>query len=204
MPSGWNYRFGQCVSRTSLSSEIASTRPWSAPTARCPGAACRASTRRRCSRRCSTAKTAANSRFGPAATTWALSATSTTPTSSRRPFAPPTGRSASSISRRGSSVRPQLPPDDARPHRSSRSRACRACASAAIPASAGRRRSRRASRARTTSTTKASPIPLRLTTDVPLSYLNGQPFSLSQPHHMVLTWGATGRGSRCRRSATAS
>ena len=31
--------------------------------------------------------------------------------------------------------------------------------------------------------------PLRLTTDVPLAYLNGRPFSLSQSHHMVLAWG---------------
>ena len=31
--------------------------------------------------------------------------------------------------------------------------------------------------------------PLRLTTDVPLAYLNGRPFSLSQPYHMVLAWG---------------
>jgi GH15 family glucan-1,4-alpha-glucosidase len=33
------------------------------------------------------------------------------------------------------------------------------------------------------------PQPLRLTTDVPLAYLTGRPFSLSQRHHMVLAWG---------------
>jgi GH15 family glucan-1,4-alpha-glucosidase len=33
------------------------------------------------------------------------------------------------------------------------------------------------------------PKPLRLTTDVPLAYLNARPFSLSQSHHMVLAWG---------------
>jgi len=31
---------------------------------------------------------------------------------------------------------------------------------------------------------------LRLTTDVPLSYLGGQPFTLTGRRHMVLTWGA--------------
>ena len=31
---------------------------------------------------------------------------------------------------------------------------------------------------------------LRLTTDLPLSYLGGQPFTLTNRHHMVLTWGA--------------
>jgi GH15 family glucan-1,4-alpha-glucosidase len=32
--------------------------------------------------------------------------------------------------------------------------------------------------------------PLRLTTDVPLSYLGGQPFSLTTRRHLVLAWGA--------------
>jgi GH15 family glucan-1,4-alpha-glucosidase len=31
---------------------------------------------------------------------------------------------------------------------------------------------------------------LRLTTDLPLSYLEGQPFSLTGRHHLVLSWGA--------------
>jgi GH15 family glucan-1,4-alpha-glucosidase len=31
---------------------------------------------------------------------------------------------------------------------------------------------------------------LRLTTDIPLSYLNGQPFTLTGKRHLVLTWGA--------------
>ncbi len=31
---------------------------------------------------------------------------------------------------------------------------------------------------------------LRLTTDIPLSSLDGQPFTLTGPHQMVLTWGA--------------
>jgi len=31
--------------------------------------------------------------------------------------------------------------------------------------------------------------PLRLTTDVPLSYLNGQPFALTEKRHFVLAWG---------------
>jgi GH15 family glucan-1,4-alpha-glucosidase len=30
---------------------------------------------------------------------------------------------------------------------------------------------------------------LRLTTDIPLSYVNGQPFTLNQRQHLVLTWG---------------
>ena len=30
---------------------------------------------------------------------------------------------------------------------------------------------------------------LRLTTDIPLSYLGGRPFALSGPRHLVLTWG---------------
>jgi GH15 family glucan-1,4-alpha-glucosidase len=32
--------------------------------------------------------------------------------------------------------------------------------------------------------------PLRLTTDLPLSYLNGQPFTLTGRHYMILSWGA--------------
>src|SRR5262245_22565379 len=32
--------------------------------------------------------------------------------------------------------------------------------------------------------------PLRLTTDLPLSYLNGQPFALVQRRYLALTWGA--------------
>jgi GH15 family glucan-1,4-alpha-glucosidase len=32
--------------------------------------------------------------------------------------------------------------------------------------------------------------PLRLTTDLPLSYLAGQPFVLTRPHRFVLAWGA--------------
>ena len=32
--------------------------------------------------------------------------------------------------------------------------------------------------------------PLRLTTDLPTSYLGGQPFALTQPLHFVLAWGA--------------
>src|SRR6185437_4745711 len=31
---------------------------------------------------------------------------------------------------------------------------------------------------------------LRLTTDLPLSYLNGKEFTLTARHHMILTWGA--------------
>ncbi|HVE86567.1 MAG TPA: glycoside hydrolase family 15 protein [Myxococcales bacterium] len=34
------------------------------------------------------------------------------------------------------------------------------------------------------------PSPLRLTTDVPLSYLGGQPFALGERRHLALTWGA--------------
>ena len=34
------------------------------------------------------------------------------------------------------------------------------------------------------------PAALRLTTDVPLSYLRGQPFTLTSRRHVVLTWGA--------------
>ena len=32
--------------------------------------------------------------------------------------------------------------------------------------------------------------PLRLTTDLPLAYVGGQPFALSERRHLVLTWGA--------------
>ena len=32
--------------------------------------------------------------------------------------------------------------------------------------------------------------PLRLTTDIPISYLSGQPFALTERRHLVLTWGA--------------
>jgi len=34
--------------------------------------------------------------------------------------------------------------------------------------------------------------PLRLTTDIPLSYVGGQPFVLTERRHFVLTWGAPG------------
>ena len=73
------------------------------------------------------------------------------------------------------SVRSLLSADACSCASSSRSRARRACASAAIRASAGRRASRSACRARTTSTSTAFEAPLRLTTDIPLSYLDGQP-----------------------------
>jgi GH15 family glucan-1,4-alpha-glucosidase len=36
----------------------------------------------------------------------------------------------------------------------------------------------------------AAPGPLRLTTDVPVSYLGGQPFALTGRRHVVLSWGA--------------
>ena len=32
--------------------------------------------------------------------------------------------------------------------------------------------------------------PLRLTTDIPLSYLDGRPFTLTARHQLALTWGA--------------
>lgn len=32
--------------------------------------------------------------------------------------------------------------------------------------------------------------PLRLTTDIPLTYLGGQPFTLTERRHLVLAWGA--------------
>ena len=32
--------------------------------------------------------------------------------------------------------------------------------------------------------------PMRLTTDVPLSYLRGKPFALTEPRHLALTWGS--------------
>jgi GH15 family glucan-1,4-alpha-glucosidase len=34
------------------------------------------------------------------------------------------------------------------------------------------------------------PAQLRLTTDIPLSYLSGQPFALTERRHLVLSWGA--------------
>jgi len=34
------------------------------------------------------------------------------------------------------------------------------------------------------------PAPLRLTTDIPLSYLEDRPFALTERRHLVLTWGA--------------
>ena len=34
------------------------------------------------------------------------------------------------------------------------------------------------------------PSQLRLTTDIPVSYLNGQPFTLTERRHLVLSWGA--------------
>jgi len=34
------------------------------------------------------------------------------------------------------------------------------------------------------------PAQLRLTTDIPVSYLSGQPFALTERRHLVLTWGA--------------
>lgn len=34
------------------------------------------------------------------------------------------------------------------------------------------------------------PAQLRLTTDIPISYLAGRPFALTERHHLVLTWGA--------------
>ena len=37
---------------------------------------------------------------------------------------------------------------------------------------------------------KDSASQLRLTTDIPLSYLGGQPFTLTGRQHLVLAWGA--------------
>jgi GH15 family glucan-1,4-alpha-glucosidase len=34
------------------------------------------------------------------------------------------------------------------------------------------------------------PVQLRLTSDIPISYLSGQPFALTEQHHLVLAWGA--------------
>ena len=45
-------------------------------------------------------------------------------------------------------------------------------------------------RARTTSAIAASRRELRLTTDAPLSYLDGEPFALTERKHFVLSWGA--------------
>lgn len=33
-------------------------------------------------------------------------------------------------------------------------------------------------------------VELRLTTDMPLSYLDGRPFALTGPHHFILSWGS--------------
>ena len=44
--------------------------------------------------------------------------------------------------------------------------------------------------ARTTSRYEGFDAELRLTTDVPLSYLDGEPFALTERKHFVLSWGA--------------
>ena len=48
------------------------------------------------------------------------------------------------------------------------------------------------------------PAELRLTTDAPLSYLDGEPFALTERKHFVLLLGRAGRGSRWSRCASAS
>ena len=51
---------------------------------------------------------------------------------------------------------------------------------------------------------RASRSPLRLTTDVPLSYLDGEPFALTERKHLVAHLGRAGRGAAARRCASAS
>ena len=51
---------------------------------------------------------------------------------------------------------------------------------------------------------RASDAQLRLTTDVPLSYLDGEPFALTERKHFVLHLGRAGRGAAASRCASAS
>ena len=88
---------------------------------------------------------------------------------------------------------------------SSRSRARRGCSVTCEPRAGlveGEPRAR--SGLATTSRYRGLSSPLRLTTDVPLSYLDGDAFALTERKHLVLTWGAPDRGAAAGRCAIAS
>ena len=178
-----------CGSRTSVSSATANAPHSSIVRARSSGVACPASIRNLCSAACSIRRADAFSSVRPTAAR-APSAISTTrtcwkPRSMRRAGASAwsTSRLASS-STTGCSVRPCSCGS------SSRSTDRRASSCAASRCSAGRKRVP----ARCTGSHHISydgyPSELRLTTDLPMSHLEGQPFTLTARHGLVLSWGA--------------
>ncbi len=87
-------------------------------------------------------------------------------------------------------VRPRVPADADLSASSSRSAARRASACAASRGSAGRSGRRAQTMGSNHVRFEGFATQLRLTTDVPLSYLAGQPFALTERRHLVLTWGA--------------
>ena len=155
--------------------------------ARSSGAACRASTPSRCSELLDPD----GGRFlvGAGRRRRARSATSTTRTCWRRRSTRRAGASACSTSRRASSSTTACSGPRSSCASSSRSTARRASSCAA-------------SRARLVESAPRAVYgshhigydgyasELRLTTDLPLSYLDGQPFALTARHGLVLAWGA--------------
>ena len=212
-PRGLNANYHQlgssvCVSKTLASSATASSPRWSSAPARWCGAACRASTPSRCSRRCSTTRRAGSSRSAPAEGGHGHAALPRQHQRARDALRDrATARSACSTSRRASPVHERMfRPTAADPHRRAARRARRACASRASRDSAGRKAApaQRPGLA-TTSTSRASPRRCASPPTCRSSYLDGQPVRADRaPAPGRSTWGAPDRGAAARRCATAS
>ena len=101
-------------------------------------------------------------------------------------------------------ARPHLPPHAADPHRRAARRARRASACAASRGWAGPRRVRPQLQGSQPRALRGLREPLRLTTDMPLSYLGGQPVHPDRAPAPGAHLGRARSRSRCRRCATAS
>ena len=99
-------------------------------------------------------------------------------------------RSGSSTSRRASSSTTAPSARRSSSASSSRSTARRASGCTASLASAGRSSEPLQVQGSNHVRFEGFPAQLRLTTDIPISYLSGQPFALTERRHLVLTWGA--------------
>ena len=135
-------------------------------------------------------RTAASSWSDRQAASAACSATSRTRTSSRRPSRPRAAPCGCSISRRGSSqydraFRPTqivriVEPVSGTPRIRVRCDPRLGWSKRPSPQTMGSNHVR----------FEGFSSQLRLTTDIPISYLSGQPFALTERRHLVLTWGA--------------
>ena len=197
---GWMSKDGvlyvrACRSPTSGSSATVSWQLMCGATARSCGAACRASTRAPIfgalldERRRAVHHRAGDAGPGRAAL----------PGQHQRPRDDASSRrkapSACSTSRRASCSTSAASGRPSSSASSSRWPARRASACRAIPCSAGRKRGRTARLGSHHISYRGFPTEVRLTTDAPLSYLDGEPFALTERKHFVLLVGRAGRGA---------